>query len=209
MRLTIFGASGRTGLLLVEQALAAGHAVTGFVRDPTRLTLRHERLTLVQGDATDPAPVGRAIEGADAVVSALGPVRGGPKAILAAATPHMLAAMARHGVRRLVSLTGAGVAAPEDRPKLMNHLIKFALTTLAGDVLRDGEEHARLIQASGLDWVIVRAPVLSDGPYTGRYRVGWVGINTGARISRADLAAFMLTQVTDPTYLHRMPMVSE
>lgn len=208
MRLTIFGASGRTGLPLVEQALAAGHEVTAFVRNPARLPIKHERLRVAQGDGADAAAVERAVQGADAVISALGPVKDAPSGVQTAATRHIVAAMRKHGVRRLVSLTGAGVATAEDRPKLVNRLIRLALVTLAGDVLRDGEGHAQVIQSSDLDWVIVRGPVLTDGPHTGSYRVGWVGVNTGSRISRRDLAQFMLTQVTDNTYLRKMPMVS-
>lgn len=208
MNLTIFGASGKTGKQLVTQALDAGHTVTAFVRNPARLGIQHERLRVVQGDGADEVAVARAVEGADAVISALGPVKDAPDGIQTAATKAIVAAMEQHGVRRLVSLTGAGVAAAEDRPKLINHLIKFALKTLAGSVLRDGEGHAEVIKGSALDWVIVRGPVLADGPHTGKYRVGWVGINTGSRITRADLADFMLTQVSDNTYLRKLPMVS-
>lgn len=74
--------------------------------------------------------------------------------------------------------------------------------------MKDAEQHAEVIKQSDLDWVIVRGPMLTDGPHTGKYRVGWVGVNTGSRISRADLADFMLKQVADETYLSKLPMVS-
>ena len=108
-----------------------------------------------------------------------------------------------------MTLTGAGVDAPQDKPKFINHVIKFALKTMAGTVLADAEQHAKVLQDSNLDWIIVRGPMLTEGPHTGKYRVGWVGINTGARISRADVADFMLKQVTDNTYVHQAPMVSD
>jgi putative NADH-flavin reductase len=117
--------------------------------------------------------------------------------------------MQKYGVRRLVSLTGAGVAAPQDRPKLLNHLILFALKLVSPDVLHDAERHAEIIKNSGLDWVIARGPMLNERPHTGTYRVGWVGVNTSARISRADVADFLLKQVTDTTYLHQLPMISD
>jgi len=209
MKLTIFGATGRTGIPLVQQALAAGHTVTAFVRTPEKLPITHDQLTVVQGDATVPAAVERAVAGADAVLSALGQTKGAPKDMQTVATRNIVAAMQQHGVRRLVSLTGAGVDAPQDQPKLINHLIKFALKTLSGDVLRDAENHAEVIRNSDLDWVIVRGPMLTEGPYTGQYRVGWVGVNTSARIARADVADFMLKQVTDDTYLRQAPMISD
>jgi len=208
MQITIFGASGRTGRHLVEQALAQGHTVVALVRNPSKLTLSHENLRVIKGDATDPDAVERAIAGSDTVISALGHVKGSPTDVQTTATRHIIAAMERQGVRRLVSLTGAGVAAPQDRPKLINRIIKFALVTLSGDVLRDAEAHAEVIRRSNLDWVIVRGPMLTDAPRTGSYRVGWVGVGTSPRITRADLADFMLTQASDTRFIRQLPMVS-
>jgi putative NADH-flavin reductase len=208
MKLTIFGASGRTGKPLVEQALAAGYDVTAFVRDPAKLGITHERLTVMQGNAMDAADVERAIAGADVVLSALGPVKDSPQGTQTKATEHIVVAMQKHGVKRLISLTGGGVSAPEDQPKLINHIIKFALKTLAGDVLKDGEGHTEVIKRSGLDWVIVRGPVLTDDPHSGKIRVGWVGVDTGTKLGRADLADFMLQQVKNDNYLGKMPMIS-
>lgn len=208
MKLTIFGASGRTGRPLVEQALAAGHTVTALVRDPSRLPIKGAGLSVVKGDVLRAEDVERAVAGADVVLSALGQVRGSPKDLLTAATRNIVAAMQKHGVRRLISLTGAGVPAPQDEPKLINHLIKFALVTLSGDVLRDAEAHAEIIRRSDLEWVIVRGPMLTEGERTGQYRVGWVGVNTGPRIPRGDVADFMLKQVDSPAYLRQAPMVS-
>jgi len=158
MKLAIFGGSGRTGRPLVEQALAAGHSVTALVRDPAKLPISNERLTLIQGDALDPQAVERTIAGADAVLSALGQTKGSPKNMQTVATQNIVAAMQQHAVRRLVSLTGAGVRAPQDKPKLIDHIIRFALQTLSGDVLRDAEAHADVLRSGGLDWVLVRGP---------------------------------------------------
>jgi putative NADH-flavin reductase len=208
MHLTVFGASGRTGKPLVEQALAAGHTVTAFVRDAARLPMTHERLQIVVGDVADSNAVGRSIEGADAVLSVIGHVKGSRKDIQTVATDVIIRAMQTHNVRRLISLTGAGVPAPQDQPKLLDRIIKLALQTLAGDVLRDALQHAARIKQSDRDWVIVRAPMLTDDPHTGNYRVGWVGVNSGPRVARADVADFMLQQVSDQTYLHQAPVVS-
>lgn len=207
MKLTVFGANGRTGRPLVQQALDKGHEVVAFVRDPAKLPLQHERLTIMQGDAME--DVDPAVKGSDAVLSTIGQSKGSPKDLQTVATRNIVAAMEKYGVRRLVSLTGAGVDAPEDRPKLINHIIKFALKTLSGPVLQDALGHVEVIKGSDLDWVIVRGPMLTEGPGTNNYRVGWVGVNTSARISRADLADFMLKQVTDNTYLRKLPMVSD
>jgi putative NADH-flavin reductase len=208
MKLTIFGASGRTGRPLVEQALAAGYEVTAFVRDPARLPISDARLHVVQGDVMNAAQVDEAVRGADAVLSVLGHAKGSPKNMQTVATENIVAAMKKHGVRRLISLTGAGVKDPQDQPKLVDHAIRGLLVLLQKDVLRDAEQHARVIQQSDLDWTIVRGPRLNEGPRTGTYRVGMIGKNSGTMVSRADLADFMLKHVDDTTYLGQAPVVS-
>jgi putative NADH-flavin reductase len=209
MKLAIFGATGRTGLPLVRQALESGHNVVVLVRDPARLTVQNERLSVVRGDSTNAEDVEKTVQGADAVLSVLGQSKNSPKDLQTVSMRNIVAAMQKYHVRRLVSLTGAGVDAPQDKPRVANHLIKFALKTLSGHVLKDGQQHAEVIKNSELDWIIVRGPMLTEGPHTGKYRVGWVGVNTSARISRADVADFMLKQVSDNTYLHQMPMISD
>jgi putative NADH-flavin reductase len=209
MKLAIFGASGRTGRPLVQQALDAGNTVTALVRTPATFPIQNERLIIVQGDATDPAAVEKVVQGADAVLSALGQTKNSPPDMQTVATKNIIAAMQKYGVSRFVSLTGAGVDAPDDQPKLINHVIKFALKAMSGKVLKDAENHAEVLRNSDIDWTIVRGPMLNEGPHTGQYRVGWVGVNTGTRISRADVADFMLKQVRDTTYLRKAPMISD
>jgi putative NADH-flavin reductase len=208
MKLTIFGATGRTGRPLLTQALEAGQEVTAFVRDPAKLGVTHSRLRVIQGDIYDAKAVEDAIEGQDAVFSALGPVRGGPKDVMGAAARNIVVGMKSTGVRRLVTLTGAGVAQPGDEPKLFNRFMSLMLKTFARDVLLDSAEHARIVRASGLDWTIVRVPMLTDGPRTGTYRVGMVGIDDGPRISRADVADFMLKQLEPSAKPQTAPVIS-
>ena len=209
MRISVFGATGRTGRPLVEQALADGHEVVALARDPARLeTLRHERLRIVRGDVLDAARVDEVVAGSDAVVSVLGHAKGSPKDVQTRGTENIVAAMERHGVRRLVSLTGAGVRDPKDEPKLVDRVFGLALRTLQRDVLEDGERHVQAIKRSGLDWVIVRGPRLTEGPKKGAYRVGLVGKNSGTRVSRADLAEFVLKQTASDAHLGQMPVVS-
>jgi putative NADH-flavin reductase len=209
MKIVVFGATGRTGLPFVQQALAAGHEVIAFARTPSKLNITHPCLRVVQGDSTDAAAVERAIAGTDVVVSALGHGKNTPRTMMADSARHIVAAMKKHGVRRIITMTGAGVGAPEDQPKPINHFIKFMLKTLSPQVLKDSEDHVQIIKDSGLDWTVVRGPMLTEGAHTGKYRVGWVGVNTSARISRADVADFMLKQVAMNDYLKKMPMVSD
>lgn len=208
MKVAIFGASGRTGCPLVEQALAAGHEVRVLVRDPSKFTESHGRLAVVRGDVLDAEAVDETIAGTAAVLSALGQTKTSPKDVQTRGTENIVSAMERRGVRRLVSLTGAGVRDPRDEPKLVDRAITSLLGWLQPDVLEDGARHAEVIKRSDLEWVIVRGPRLTEGPRRGRYRVGMVGKNSGTRISRADLAEFMLEQLSTNTHLRQMPVVS-
>jgi putative NADH-flavin reductase len=138
----------------------------------------------------------------------LSPVKGSSKDLLPVAVDNILRSMNRAGVRRLIYMTGAGVDMPGDQPKLMNRVIKFALTTLAGDVLQSSIDAVEKVRQSNLEWTIVRGPMLTNGEHTGQYRVGMVGVNTGPRISRADAADFILREVSTSQHLCKAPMIS-
>ena len=97
---------------------------------------------------------------------------------------------------------------PRDWPKLFNHIINFLLKRISPRVLADAQRHTDQVRASGLDWTIVRVPMLQDGPSIGNVRVGWVGENVGIRVSRSNVADFMLKQLTDNTYVHQAPVIS-
>ncbi|MFZ1752263.1 MAG: SDR family oxidoreductase [Caldilineaceae bacterium] len=208
MKIVVFGASRGVGYQVVQQALAAGHTVTAFVRSPEAFSLQHPNLSIFQGDATDAAAVEKAIAGHDAVISALGPTRPPVPQMMERAAKNIVAGMKKHGVRRLVSTTGAGVRQPEDQPKLIDHLIGFLLKLVAKDVVLDSAANVRVLQASGLDWTIVRYPRLLDGEKKGSYRVGYLGKDSGTQISRADGADFVLKELTEQQWLHKLPVVS-
>jgi putative NADH-flavin reductase len=208
MKIIIFGASGGTGVEIVRQALEAGYQVTAFVRNPAKLDIEHANLVVFQGDVTDAAAVEKVVAGQEAVVSALGPIRPPVPGMMETAARNIVAAMQKHGVRRLLSTSGAGVRDERDQPKLMDHIMKGLLTLLAGEVLKDSAANVEVIRASGLDWTIVRYPRLLDGPRTGKYRVGYLGDNSGIQLARADGADFVLRELAEGKYIHQMPVVS-
>lgn len=206
--LTIFGGTGKTGRHLVEQALEEGHHVTVLARTPSKLDIQHERLSMLEGDIQDPTAVSDAVEGAYVVLSVLGPTSNTPDYQVSRGTQHVIDAMHDHGVERLIVSAGAGVGGEGDRPKLFNHVISFVLKMVARHVLEDMTRTVHAVRESDLDWTVVRVPMLTDGPPTGEVRVGRVGVNTGARITRADMARFMLDQVRDDSHIHESPVIS-
>src|SRR5690606_23862660 len=127
--------------------------------------------------------------------------------VLTATVQHALAAMRRHGVRRLVSLVRASVADPRD-PASVGRSMRRALMHLAAPGrLADAERHAELLRASGLDWTLVRPARLVDGPRRGAYRTGYLVMGPRATISRPDLADFLVRLAVDGGYVHEAPMV--
>ena len=203
MNLVIFGASGATGRELVEQSLAQGHVVTAFVRNPAKLTSRHERLKIIQGDVRDFASVEQAVKGQEAVLSALGvtkPLNSDP--VVVEGIRNIVKAMDANSVKRFVYLSFIGVA--ESR-KDAGFLLRNVISRIVRHEIADHEQKENLVRASRLDWTIVRPPKLTGGRPTGSYRVG-EEIRAGsflATISRADVAGFMLQQLTEDTFVRK------
>ena len=208
MKIAIFGGTGRTGKHVVEQALAKGFEVKVLARTPSKLVIENDALTVIEGDISDEKTVEETINGVDAVISVLGPTSNEPVFEVSCGMEHILAAMKKDGVRRLIISAGAGVGDPKDEPKFINHLINFLLKLMAKNVLDDMSRTVKLVRESDLDWTVVRMPMLTDDPKTGHVKVGYVGKGTGPRISRADAAEFLLAQLDNETYLRKSPVIS-
>ena len=208
MNLLIFGATGGTGRQLVEQALEQGHTVAAFARTPTKLPLRHARLCVVAGDVLDASAVQAAVVGQDAVLSALGAPAGQQAPVRSAGTDHILQAMQRAGVRRFVCLTTLGMG---DSRAALPFSYKYIIVPLfLRRAFADSERQEGFIRQSTADWTIARPATLTNGPRTGRYRHGFPATEPGLRIkiSRADVADFMLSQLYDATYLRQAASLS-
>ena len=201
MRTVIFGATGRTGQLLVHQALEAGHDVTAYARNPAKLTITHPRLSVVTGQLDDDVAILAAVREADTVIEGVGSE--------SAATRRIIAAMRATGVRRLVVVSTCSAPDPDDQPDLkFSALVRF-VKTVAPRPYAEVRAAAEAVRASDLDWTLVRVAKLTDKPATGRIMVGNYGQGVvGLSISRADLAAFLLAQVSDVSYLRRAPAIS-
>ena len=206
--IALFGATGRTGTRVLQRALAAGYEVRLLARHPDAVRAAGERVTVIAGDVLDPAAVAETVAGADAVVSVFGLVKGSPEDLQTRGTRNLVDAMRKQGVSRVITLTGGGLRDRQDQPKLADKVIQGALKLMAGHVLKDAEGHLRVLEASGLEWTVVRAPRLTTKPGTGHYRLGWVDGSSGTQVSRDDLADAILAQLHDTGYVHAMPFVS-
>ena len=205
MKLTILGATGATGTSLVSQALASGHEVTAIVRDPARLTVPgHRRLRVITADAMDPVALSPALAGSDAVISAIGPRGTGPTTIIEDSVRSIIAAMGKAGVRRFLEVSGSVVTDEGESPYLRYLLKPVARRTFLRHVCADMRRGEEEIRHSGLDWTIVRPPALTGRAASGTYRTAIDrNLPHGFSVSRADLAACMLSLVDDPATVHR------
>jgi len=202
LNLLIIGSTGGTGRELVRQALEQGHIVTAFARKPDKIRLHHANLKIAQGNVLDYASVDRAVAGQDAVLCALGHKRWVIKtSILSEGTRNIIRAMQQHGVKRLVCETSLGVGDSVGRLGLQYTL--FLIPLLLFFYFRDKGVQERYIKESDRDWVIVRPGLLTNGKMRGRYKHGGKIGNYiwSVRISRADVADFMLRQVAENSYL--------
>jgi uncharacterized protein YbjT (DUF2867 family) len=191
MNLVVLGATGGTGRLVVEQALAAGHTVTALVRSPEKLAVRNPNLHVVAGQATDPSAVARALDRADALISTLG----GGGSVISDSAQAIVEAAPEAGVSRVVLLSSFLVERDRFNP------VTRLLTGIAmGSMIKDKSAGEKALRESNLDWTIVYASSLTDGPGRGQVAVltetgRWA---LSQRIARADVAAWLLRAATSP-----------
>ena len=208
MKLIIFGSTGGTGSQLVTQALENGHEVTAFARSPEKLGLGHQGLRVVKGDVLDFASVERAIQGQDAVLCTLGAPVMDKNELRANGTKNIIHAMEKADVKRFICLSGLGCG--DSRQLLPFHYKYLIFPLMLRYVYADHEIQERYVNESALNWTIARPAALTNGKHTGTYWHGFTDTDESLtiKISRADVADFMLKQLTDDTYLRRAPSIS-
>ncbi|GAA4414346.1 NAD(P)H-binding protein [Nibrella viscosa] len=206
--IALFGGSGKTGQQFLEQALAKGYTIKALVRNPAKVTQTSPNLEVIKGDVLNPADVEKTVQDTDLVVSLFGQVKDSPKTVQTDGTRNIVATMQKCRVPRIISLSGGGLPYEKDQPKVPDKLIRFIMKVAVPHMLTDAQGHYEVLKNSGLKWTIVRGPRLTDDPKQGTYRVGWVGVNASTKISRSDLADFVLKLVEDEQYDAQMPFVS-
>jgi putative NADH-flavin reductase len=195
MRILILGATGGIGKHLVRYALERGHEVTAFVRAPQKITLKHERLAVIQGNLLDPDQLAKVMAGHDAVLSAFGPVKLGPTTMRTTFGRAVAQAMRIAGVKRILLVSSAFLFSE------MFFFGRIMRGILFGNVVVDDAGMELGICRDYLDWTIVRPPRLTNGVLTGKYRVLDDHLPAGGlTISRADVADFMLHEVEKPAH---------
>jgi len=203
VKIVVFGASGKTGILIVYQALNQGHQVTAFARQPSKVTIQHKNLRIIQGDIMETDKVKMAVEGQDAVLCALGVNKNKPSTLLSDGTKNILNAMESSGIKRFICMSSAGILGNDTGFWFGKIIMPLFLRHVFADKLRQ----VRVIEESKADWVILRPTGLTDAPKTNTYKVN-LGNPTSGSIPRADVADFMLKLLNDKRYDGKMPALS-
>ena len=208
MNIIIFGATGNTGHHIVSQALGQGHIVTAFTRNPNKIDIVHDRLNIVQGDVMNLSVVEQALQKQDIVISVLGAGKSLQSKIRSQGTKTIIEAMENTGVKRLISQSTLGAG---DSWENLNFYWKYIMFGL---ILRkpfaDHQKQEDFIKNSKLDWTIIRPGAFIEGEKTGNYRHGFPHNDRTSqlKISCADVADFILRQLTDDSYIGKTPSLS-
>jgi uncharacterized protein YbjT (DUF2867 family) len=201
LNILVLGANGRTGRLVVEQALAAGHTVKAFVRDPSKLQLSDEHLSVANGDARYVNDLVAALKDQDAVIGTIG---GGERKLIATTTKALVEAMKESGVKRAVIMS-TFIATPNFKPTGMMRLFP----RLVRGIVKDDLAGVKLLESSDLDWTIVYATLLKNKPKAGYRLIGPDEPVTGKNhVNRADVAEYLLTALADPSSIGQALLIT-
>jgi len=206
MRIALLGGSGRIGSEVLDMLLADDHDVQVLARSESSVRPA-AGLTVTEGDALDQESVAEVVKGADAVMSALGPRGAKSKGLLAGAAANTVAAMNDAGVRRLIAVSAAGafIGADPDSGALTKVILPVVFAKPFADVRRMED----VIRASGLEWTLVRPARLVGGPATGQYRTrSDFPPRGGMKITRADVAQFMVDALSQHSWIGASPVLA-
>jgi putative NADH-flavin reductase len=212
VNVTVFGATGAIGQLVVGELLGAGHTVTAYARNPAKVPSSWpDTVRLVVGEITDAAAIDTAVAGADAVISALGPSmdRKATGLPLVEGTRLIIEGMQRHGVKRYIGNGTPSIIDQRDKPTVQQKLVGFMGRTMLPRAYQELPGMTDVITTSGIDWTIVRVSAPKNGPKKGVKRSGFFGTDKiGMAVTRADIAAFTTAQLTDGRFRNAAPAIS-
>jgi uncharacterized protein YbjT (DUF2867 family) len=210
-KVVVFGATGPTGQRIVSLALEEGYRIVAAARHYGAVQTGRPEVEAVSADVTDPhTDLDQLVKGAVAVLSALGSRERRPTTVYSAGTRRIAEAMSRQGVRRLIAISSEGIEIPRALPWPQRVVMAQVIQRLYRHQYADMTRMEDYLDHVPLDWTLIRAPVLTDGPPTGRTRVSLdQPIPGGGSLRRADLAEFMLDAIDQPdTYRRRVHLAS-
>lgn len=206
MQVTVFGANGKVGRLVVKRLLDNDHSVVAFIHEHSDL-VDHAKLTLVRGDVHREEDIKRAVKGSNVVISTLSSWHSPDKNVLSSCMERLIPALRHEGITRVISLTGAGAYTSHPNPSLFDSLQHSIFNAIAPKVLRDSEEHIRLLAESGLDCTVVRSPIMTDSGTVG-YLLKQQPPMPWQTIHRQAVANCLVNLVLDNSYSKQAPYIT-
>lgn len=208
MQVTLFGATGKVGRLVIKKALEKDMTIVAFVHTTQPDFANNPRIKLIAGDIHNPADISRAIEGSDVVVSTLSSWGTKDKDILTTCMTHLIPAMEHAGIKRIISLTGADAFTPKETPNTVRKLTHKLFSLLAPKVMQDGEKHMALLSQSSLDATIIRSPVMTDEEYSG-YELQSAPLKPWATIPRSCVANAIVNLLFIQDFIRQAPFIAK
>ena len=205
MQVTIFGANGKVGRLVVSECLKQGNVVNAFIHGSNPFN-PDKNLNIVQGDIYSYEDVEKAMIGSDAVISTLGSWGTPKKDILTQGMKNIISAMKKLRIDRIITLTGAEARAKGDKLGIIHRLMHLFLSIVSGKILRDGENHIELLENSGLDWTTLRSPVMNSRgsvkfKLSNKRSLPWKNIN------RESVASELINQIASIENISKAPFI--
>jgi putative NADH-flavin reductase len=209
MHVTVFGASGNIGKLIVEQALANGHFLNAYVRNISKLKVTHPHLHIVEGELDNKVGIKSVLNEADVVISVLGPplVRNYEGMPLAEAHKHIISAMKEKGIKRFITLATPSVKFEKDKKSIATVLPGIMAKLFFPKPYKEIMEIGEIMKNSKLDWTVVRIIAPNNKPATGKIKVSFGDEKLSFGISRTDIAAFILKESETGSYIKSMPII--
>lgn len=205
MQVTVFGASGKVGRIVVHKLLQTNYSVVAFVHGSSPFE-NSPNLTVISGDIHNGEDIMKAVHGSGAVISCLGSWGTPTKDILTQGMSQIIPAMRQAGIKRIISLTGADARAKSDQLSLIHRISHLLLSIIGGKVLQDGENHIAQLEQSDLDWTVIRSPVMNEKGAQGfvlkpKRPMPW------RTIHRYAVASSICGQLNDKQYTGQAPYI--
>lgn len=206
MIITVFGANGKVGRIVVAKLLEEGHSVKAFVHGHN-LFDSNPRLGVVIGDVGNKNAVFDIVAGSEVVISTLGSWGTKNKNILSLGMSNIIPAAEKSGTSQIISLTGAQAVAPDEKMKLQDQLLRILLKTFAKKILEDGENHIALLQKSSLSWTVIRSPIMNDRFSPNHYVLSANPPKFWQTIARVDVASALVDLLKENSWVNRAPFI--
>lgn len=207
MQVTIFGANGKVGSIVTKLALEKGYNVTAFVHSTSKLS-PHKNLTLKQGDIYDTDTVTEAVKGSNAIISTLGSWGTPKKDIVSTGMRNIIPAMEQGKIKRIITLTGSDSEAQGDSKDVIHRMLRPLLKLVAGKILRDGEAHIELLEASNLDWTIIRSPAMTNMGDPAKFLLGTKRPMSWRTVNRRSVARAIVELVEQDQWSQKAPYIT-